>query len=185
MKEFEAFAVGLHHPVLDPVVDHLHEVAGAGLAEVRPAIRRRERVEDRLRNCHRVGGTADHHAVAVLESPDPSRDADVEEAQTFGRVFFGTLHRIAEVAVPAIHQHVARGGVARELVQGMIGRLARRDHRPEHARWLELFHHVLDRARAHRAVPDRFLHRLGATVARDDAMTTAREPRDHVPAHAP
>jgi hypothetical protein len=31
----------------------------------------------------------------------------------------------------------------------------------------------------------RFLHRLGAAVPRDHAMTAARETRDHVPAHAP
>src|SRR2546428_12031007 len=98
MQELEAFAVRLHHPVLDPVVDHLHEVAGAGLAEVRPAIRRRERVEDRLRNGHPVGGTADPHAVAVLESPVPPRTAAGREPQSFGLVFFTPLSRIPALA---------------------------------------------------------------------------------------
>ena len=39
----EALGVGLHQAVLDPVVDHLHEVARAGGADVRVAVFGRER----------------------------------------------------------------------------------------------------------------------------------------------
>src|SRR5687767_2533864 len=36
VDELEALAIGLHHPVLDPVVDHPDEVARAALSEMRP-----------------------------------------------------------------------------------------------------------------------------------------------------
>ena len=37
LHQREAFGIGLHHPVLDAVVDHLAEVAGATGPHVRPA----------------------------------------------------------------------------------------------------------------------------------------------------
>ena len=185
VQELEPLAVGLHHPVLDAVVDHLHEVARTGAPEVRPAVRWRERVEHRLRDRDRVRRPADHHAVAHLQPPDPAGDADVEETESLRGVLLGALHRVAEVTVRAVDEHVARRRVRGELVERVIGDLARGHHRPQHARRLELFHHVLDRGRADRAVAHGFLHRLGATVPRDDAMLAAREPRHHVPAHPP
>src|SRR5207245_7591921 len=129
-------------------------------------------------------GAADHHAVAVLESPDAARDADVEEAETHRAVFFGPPHRIAEVAVAAVDEHVTGRSEAGELIHGVIGRVAGGHHRPEDARGLHLLHHVLDRARRHSAVLRGLLHRLGAAVPRDHAMLAPCEARDHVPAHA-
>ena len=38
VEEVEALGVGGHQPVLDPVVHHLHEVAGPGRAAVQPAL---------------------------------------------------------------------------------------------------------------------------------------------------
>ena len=38
LEDVEALGVGGHHPVLDAVVDHLHEVAGAGRAAVQVAL---------------------------------------------------------------------------------------------------------------------------------------------------
>ena len=48
LEDVEALGVGGHHPVLDPVVDHLHEVAGAVGAAVQVAVlgRRRPRRSD-------------------------------------------------------------------------------------------------------------------------------------------
>ena len=37
-EQVQALRVGRHHPVLDPVVDHLHEVTGTGRAAVNPAL---------------------------------------------------------------------------------------------------------------------------------------------------
>src|SRR6266513_1553612 len=183
VEQLEAFAVRLHHSALDPVVDHLHEMARAALSEMRPAVRRGEGVERGLRDRDRVGGTTDHHAVAVLEPPDPTRHPDVDEAEFERAVFVGAAHRIAEVAVAPIDEHVTGRGEARELVERVLRGIAGRHHRPEHARRLDLFDHVLDRARGDGAVRRRLLYRLGAAVAGDHAVTAAGQPGDHVPAH--
>ena len=37
-EDVEPLGVGGHHPVLDAVVDHLHEVAGAVVTAVQPAV---------------------------------------------------------------------------------------------------------------------------------------------------
>src|SRR5207302_8886390 len=79
----------LHEPVLDPVVDHLHVVAGAGSAEAQPAARadrrttllvrlRCEHVEDRRQRLDRLPWSADHHAVPDLQAPYAAGDADID-----------------------------------------------------------------------------------------------------------
>src|SRR5438093_6258906 len=74
VDELEALAVRLHHPVLDAVVDHLDEMTRAALSEMRPAVRGRERVEHRPRARHGARLAADHHAVAIVESPYRSEE---------------------------------------------------------------------------------------------------------------
>src|SRR6266545_1817362 len=133
VDELEAFAVGLHHPVLDPVVDHLYEVARAALSEVGPAVRRRERIEHRLHALDRASVTADHHAVAVLEPPYAAGDSDVEKVESERAVFLRTPDRVAEIGVRTVDQDVSLRGVLRELVERVIRGLTRRHHRPQDA----------------------------------------------------
>ena len=55
LHDLEALGERLHHPVLDPVVDHLHEVARARRADVRVAARLGQVLEERLdRACTRL-----------------------------------------------------------------------------------------------------------------------------------
>src|SRR6266850_552371 len=183
VDQLEAFAVGLHHPVLDPVVDHLDEVAGAALAEMRPAARWCERIEDRLHDRDGALTAADHHAVAELQSPDAAGHADVEKIEPERRVLLRAADRIAEVRVRAIDQDVALARVPRELIKCVIGRLAGGDHRPEDARWPQLLDHLRDRVGASGALGLRLIDRARAAIARDDAMPAADQPRDHVAAH--
>ena len=81
---------------------------------------------------------ADHHAVAVLESPHAAGDADVQVVEAERRVFLGAADGVAEVRVRAVDQDVALAGVLRELVERVIRGLAGRDHRPHDARWPQL-----------------------------------------------
>ena len=53
-EQLVALGVGLHQPVLDAVVHHLREVAGAGRAGVDEAALGRQRVEHRLRERRRA-----------------------------------------------------------------------------------------------------------------------------------
>src|SRR2546423_10989507 len=185
VQKLESLAVRLHHSVLDPVVDHLHEMPRAALSEGRPAVRGRERMEHGFRDRDRIGGPAHHQPVAVLESPDPPRHADVEEAKTHCTVFLRAAHRIAEVAVAAIDEHVAGRAEASELVERVVGRLAGGDHRPEDTGRLHLLYHVFDRARRDRAMLRCFLHPLRAAGPPDHAGAAPLGPRGHVSPPAP
>ena len=97
LEDVEPLGVRGHHAVLDPVVDHLHEVAGAVRAAVQVAVlggcrRRRSRPgvrsadstpgasvgEDRVEPLDRLVGAADHQAVAALETEDAAAGAAVD-----------------------------------------------------------------------------------------------------------
>jgi hypothetical protein len=96
LHDVEALGEGLHHAVLDAVMDHLHEVAGARGAGVDVAALgarierlapagafdlanpRRQCREDRIEPLHRLGVAADHQAVAALQAPHAARRADIE-----------------------------------------------------------------------------------------------------------
>src|SRR2546426_5116546 len=78
VHQLEALRVRLHESVLDAVVDHLHVVTGAVIADVQIAILRREREKDWLESRADVGFAADHQAVAFLQPPDPAAHARVD-----------------------------------------------------------------------------------------------------------
>src|SRR5207237_1206712 len=80
--DLEPLRVRLHEAVLDPVVDHLHEVASTGRTDVRVPVLGCERPEERLEPSDRLGVASRHQAVADLEAPDASGDADVDEVDT-------------------------------------------------------------------------------------------------------
>src|SRR4029453_17629698 len=82
LEQLVALGEGLHHAVLDAVVDHLGVVAGADRAGVHEAVLpgRRWRLEDRHRHLDVLGVAADHQRVAVLVTPDAAGDAGVDVA---------------------------------------------------------------------------------------------------------
>ena len=107
LHDLEALAVGLHEPVLDAVVDHLHEVAGAHRPHVGVAALGGEGQEDRLATATTAFVAADHQAVAVGEPPDPARGAGVDEADApFGQRG-GRGRGLLVVGVPAVDDDVA------------------------------------------------------------------------------
>src|SRR5262245_1493937 len=87
-EDVKAFGIGLHQPVLDAVVHHLDEVAGAGGAAIDVALfggaaelltagssgnvadAGRERFENGIKMIERFARSANHHAIAALQSPD-------------------------------------------------------------------------------------------------------------------
>ena len=103
-KHVEALGVRGHQAVLDAVVHHLDEVAGAARAAVQPALLGRRRVagaarrafdraptpgasvvEDRRHLGRRPSvGPADHQAVATLEPEHAAAGADVEVVDARG-----------------------------------------------------------------------------------------------------
>jgi hypothetical protein len=170
----EALRVRLHQPVLDPVVDHLHEVPGARPAHVRVAVRRRERRQCRLERPHRLLLAAGHQAVADLEPPDAAGDADVDEVDpALGGGGEAPL-RVAEVGVAAVDDRVAGSGELEQLAEGRLRDLAGRHHRPEDARRVELVAQLGER-------PRRRLHDRVVRLHLDPVLLEALR---HVAAHA-
>src|SRR4029079_17995913 len=96
-QDVETLRVRLHQSVLDPVVNHLHKVAGAARAAIEIAtlrlgaavlaagrlrqaiVARRQRREDRVEPFGLFARTANHEAVATLEPPHSTAGADVEK----------------------------------------------------------------------------------------------------------
>ena len=102
-QDIEALGVGLHQSVLDPVMHHLDEMAGAcrtgvDVATLSAAVAfgaarcpwniaepGRERREDRIEMVHGLFRTPDHHAVAAIDTPDAARRAAIDIANALRR----------------------------------------------------------------------------------------------------
>ena len=163
------FGVGGHDAVLDAVVDHLHEVPGAGGPAVEVAVlggaadllaagragdvaaARGERLEDRIEALHRVRVAADHHAVAALEPPDAAAGADVDVVDALRPQVVLPADVVDVVGVAAVDQDVvasaawarARPTDASTTAAGTISHTARGG--------FELRDELVERARARRA----------------------------------
>ena len=134
VHDLEALGVGLHEAVLDAVVDHLDEVPGAGRTAVQPAVVGRREVGQRGREVRdRLVGAADHEAVADLVAPDAARGARVDEDDAL----LGQRRRaplaVGEARVAAVDEDVALAQQARELVDRLLGDIARGHHHPDRA----------------------------------------------------
>ena len=176
LHDLEALGVRLHEPVLDAVVNHLHEVAGAGRADVRVPVFRRERGEDRLEPLHRLVVAADHQAEADLQTPDPAGDPGVDEVDpTVLRLDVAPLG-VTEVRVAPVDDRVALVGDLEQLVERGLGDLSRRDHHPEGARRFQLLLELLQRVGR---------PRLDVGVVRVDFNAVLAQAVRHAGPHAP
>ena len=127
MQDVQAFCVRSHQRVLDAVVHHLHEVAGArgpavqvadllgrGIAGRDPACARRgldarrERAEDRIEPCDRAVGSTDHQAEAAFESEHPAARPAVDVVDLLAQRAARARDVVAVEAVAAVDDRVAR-----------------------------------------------------------------------------
>ena len=148
MHDLEALGVGLHEAVLDAVVHHLDEMARARRAAVQPAVRRGE-VRQRGRQVgDRLVGAADHQAVADLVAPDAAGGAGVDEDDAaLGQRGRAPL-AVGEARVAAVDEDVALAQQAGELVDRLLGDVARGHHDPDRAAPLaEVRDELLERRR--------------------------------------
>src|SRR6185503_6322967 len=131
VHDLEAFGVGLHQAVLDPVVDHLHVVAGTRSTDVEVATGGCERREDRFERGDGLPISADHQAIADLQAPDPARrpGIDVVDALLLQRRVPADI--VVEVGVAAVDDRVARPEVLEELLDLRLGGVPGGDHHPD------------------------------------------------------
>ena len=127
VEDVQALGVGGHDAVLDPVVDHLHEVARRRSARSagsrarratgspsRPGVRSAASTpgasEAKIGSSrsHRLVGPADHQAVAAVEAEDAAAGAAVDEVDALLAQLLGPADVVAVVGVAAVDDRVAR-----------------------------------------------------------------------------
>ena len=123
----------LHVGVLDAVVHHLHEVAGAVGADVgdaRLAVGRdrRDRAQDRAEGLVRLGRAAGHDRRAVERALLAARDAHADEVDAGGADLLLAADGVVEVRVAAVDDDVARLEALDELGDDGVGALAGLHH---------------------------------------------------------
>src|ERR1043166_838975 len=77
----EPLGKGLHHAILDSIMDHLDVMTGAMRTNMPPAfIRgRSQSLEDWTDVFHNIGLTANHQAVSLLQAPDAATCTTIYE----------------------------------------------------------------------------------------------------------
>src|ERR671920_617454 len=115
LEDLEPLGVGLEHPVLDAVVDHLCEVPGTRVPEKSVSIRGREGLEGRLDVLESVGVAPDHGAVADVVAPDSPRYPGIEPPQALVPDLPRPRHRVPEVGVGTVDDDIALVGQFGEL----------------------------------------------------------------------
>src|SRR2546428_1970377 len=169
LEDVEPLRVRLHQTVLDPVVDHLAEVAGTRGPAVEVAVLRgpalrlapwrardrphpgSERPEDRVEALDDRPVAADHQAVTALEPPDAAARTDVKVVDPPLAQRPAPAHVVLEVGAAAVDERVAGTEPPGEIHHDLLGRGARRHHHPRDARRRELRPEVADRRKAARA----------------------------------
>ena len=124
--------------VLDAVVDHLHVVAGAVVADVGAAGRAvhlgGDLLEHLLDLAVRFAVPARHDARALERALLAARHAGAEEAQAALGELAAAALRVAEVGVAAVDDHVAALHQRHQLLDHGVDRLAGLDHHDDRAR---------------------------------------------------
>src|SRR5215204_6991057 len=110
LEDLEPLGVGLEHPVLDTVVDHLREVPGARVPEKSVSVLGREGLEGRLDVLESVGVAPDHGAVADVVAPDAPRDPSIEPPLALVPDLPGPRHGVPEVGVGPVDDDIALVG---------------------------------------------------------------------------
>src|ERR1700722_19599132 len=143
-EDGEALGVGLHHAVLNAIVDHLDEVAGAGGAYVTPALGLAggESFEDGGEALDGSFVAADHERVTLLKAPDSAGGAAVDELEAGGDELRVAALGVLVVGVAAVDDGVAPREQAFEACDGVVDGIASGDHDPDGAGGAEVLDEV-------------------------------------------
>src|SRR5436309_11856663 len=167
LENVQALRVGRHQTVLDAVVNHLDEMAGAGGAAVKIALfggatyfvasgsarnvatAGRQRFENRIEALYHVGFAADHLAIAALKAPDAAARSHIAIVNAFGGEFLRAANVVDVIRITSINDHVVLFELAHQIVRRGI-HYGCGNHEPDRARSLELLDKIVERSRAGR-----------------------------------
>src|SRR4029453_13850194 len=165
----QPFGISSHNSILNAIVDHLHKVTCSVRTTVQvPVFRgslrllatrcswditytRRKRREDRIETFDDVCLTANHHAVATLQSPDATARAHVDIVNASRRQFFCAADVVHVIKIAPVDQDVSSLDEWEKISNGVVHD-GSRNHQPDRPRRVEL----LDKVRQ-RGSSDRFL----------------------------
>jgi hypothetical protein len=181
--ELEALAVRLHQRVLDPVVDHLHEVSCARGADPCVASRRRQGLEDGLQTCAPVLRAADHQAVTLGQAPDPPGGAAIQELDPGLGEQGRTRDRVDVSRVPAVDDEIAPLEELAEAGDRRPRDLAGGQHDPHGSRDGELRREGLEGLGPDGALLHELVHGRRIEVVHQDLVSAAEQAPRHVRAH--
>ena len=137
VQDVEAFGKGGHDPVLDAVVHHLDEMASPGPPAVQVALLLRRELpgtpwrtrnvtdtwgdglQDRVDEGDRFLVTADHQAVAALQTEDAAAGTNIDVVQALLPKLGGAAYIVAIVGVAAVDDDVALVEQPGELFNGL------------------------------------------------------------------
>ncbi len=196
-----SLGIGGHDAVLDAVMHHLDEVAGAVWPAVQVTLlgsttglftpRRawylvthagRQSGQDRIEVLdHRVF-TTNHHAVSSLQSPDPTTRPYVHVVDSLRREFLGAPDVIHVVGIAAVDEDVVAFKMGEEISDSVVHD-GRRNHQPHRPRLTEFLHKVRERGGANGLFFDQLLHCFRRHVEDHALMTSREQPPHHVRAH--
>src|SRR5205809_4468765 len=175
LQNAQALGIGGHDPVLDAVVNHLDEVAGAIRTAMEVALfstpaqflasrragdvadARRQRRENRIQALNDLRLAANHHAVAAFQSPDTAARSDIDVVNSFE--FFRAPDVVHVIGVAAVDDRIAgyekRPNIANGLIHDRGGY-----HQPDRPRLIEFLHEVGEGGSPDRSFPGQSLDRL-------------------------
>ena len=194
LDDRQALGDGRHHPVLDPVVDHLHKVSRTIRAAVQVALLsrsagcatgRRLGVASTGRDGRPDGIEAlddgvlpaDHQAVAAVQTPDTAGRADVDVVDPARSQLRGSREIVAVVGVAAVDDRVIWLEQLGELVHRALD-VAGWHHDPDVARALELLNELRETGGRDGSLSSERRDRLGGDVEHN-----ALVPGPHQAAH--
>src|ERR1051325_11956605 len=135
-------------------------------------MRRRQRLKNRFEMIDNSFFTADHQAIAFLQSPDSATGPCVNKMDAVRLESFRSPEGILVFGIAAVNQNVALRKVWQQLFDGLIDRISRGHHQPNRPWQRQLFDKISQRTGAERAFIDNPLDRLGVTIEADHPMPT-------------
>src|SRR5262249_38901732 len=197
----QPLGVGGHDAVLDAVVYHFDEVAGAiwpamqitllGAATNFFTPRRAWDVTHAWGQTGKDGievldhrlFAANHHAVASLQTPDATTRSHVYVVDALRREFPGAPDIVNVIGIASIDQHVLCLEMGQEIRDRVVHD-RRGNHQPDHPRFRELLDKVHERGGPNRFVLDQLVHDLRRPVEDHALMTCLEKPPCHIRTHA-
>src|SRR5262252_5875067 len=156
----QAFSIGSHDAVLDTVVNHFDEVAGAVRTAVKITLLRCpaqllparcawdvsragcKASEDRIDVFDNSGFAANHHAIAALQAPHTAACAYVDVVNLLRRKLLGATNVVDVVGVAAVDKNVFRSENGCEAGDRFVHHRCRY-HQPDHPRFAQLLDEIL------------------------------------------